>query len=233
MARIRTIKPDFWKDYDLATQHSRDARLLYIGMWNFADDHGVLEGPPERIKAEIFPYESVNVRKLLSELIQSKRVLEYQSENSTYFWLTKLNKHQKLDRPRESNLPMPSDEIIRNHMISDEISCTRARAVVEGKVREGISKGSEEGGNSSAQEQSEEPLMSFDEFWDLYPRKKSKGQAEKAWKGLNPNTAIQERISQALFDASRSQSWLKEGGKFIPYPATWLHAKGWEDEVSQ
>lgn len=79
----------------------------------------------------------------------------------------------------------------------------------------------------------EDVLMSFEEFWDLYPRKKSKGQAEKAWKALNPSVAIQEHISETLFKASRSQSWLKESGRFIPHPATWLRARGWEDEVDQ
>lgn len=138
MPRIRTIKPDFWKDHRLATSLSRDARLLYIGMWNFADDHGVLEGPAERIKAEIFPYETLNIKKLLSELIHSKRLIEYQVGESFFFWLTKLNKHQKLDRPRDSNLPMPSDEIINNHLKSIEISS------VGDRDKEGIRKG--EGG---------------------------------------------------------------------------------------
>jgi hypothetical protein len=32
--------------------------------------------------------------------------------------------------------------------------------------------------------------------------------------------------------ATRSEDWTKEGGQYIPYPATWLNAKGWEDEYS-
>ena len=133
MARIRCIKPDFWKDHSLATSLSRDARLLYIGMWNFSDDHGVIEGPSERVKAEIFPYESVNIRKLLSELIQSGRLIEYQVGSSTYFYLPKLSKHQKLDRSRASNLPMPSDEIIGNHLKSSEIILGKGKGKGKGK----------------------------------------------------------------------------------------------------
>jgi len=45
MARIRTIKPEFWTDGDMF-KLSRDARLFYIGLWNFCDDNGVIEHDP-------------------------------------------------------------------------------------------------------------------------------------------------------------------------------------------
>jgi hypothetical protein len=50
VARIRSIKPEYWADQDLAEQVSRDARLLYIGLWNLADEHGRLRGDPRYIK---------------------------------------------------------------------------------------------------------------------------------------------------------------------------------------
>ena len=68
----------------------------------------------------------------------------------------------------------------------------------------------------------------FETFWQVYPRKKSKGQAEKAWaKHANGNI---EAIMVALVVAKQSADWSKDGGKWIPYPATWLNAKGWLDE---
>jgi hypothetical protein len=73
---------------------------------------------------------------------------------------------------------------------------------------------------------------SFEKFWNAYPRKKSKGDAEKAWKALNPDESLHDRITDALERAKTSADWRKEGGKYIPYPATWLRAKGWEDEDS-
>jgi hypothetical protein len=71
---------------------------------------------------------------------------------------------------------------------------------------------------------------SFAKFWSLYPRKKSKGDAEKAWKAINPDEQLQDRMNHALERATTSAEWRKDGGQFIPYPATWLRAKGWEDE---
>jgi hypothetical protein len=69
----------------------------------------------------------------------------------------------------------------------------------------------------------------FAEFWTSYPRikRKSKGQAEKAWKAINPDITA---VLAGLDRAKRSTSWLKDSGQYIPYPATWLRARGWEDE---
>lgn len=73
-------------------------------------------------------------------------------------------------------------------------------------------------------------LPGFNSFWLAYPKKKSKGQAERAWKKLNPDEQLQNRLLQALERAKKTADWQKERGQFIPYPASWLNAKGWEDE---
>jgi hypothetical protein len=70
----------------------------------------------------------------------------------------------------------------------------------------------------------------FAEFWSLYPKKKSKGDAEKAWKTLKPNSEFLAKILNAVRRAKSSHDWLKQSGQFIPHPATWLRARGWEDE---
>ena len=70
----------------------------------------------------------------------------------------------------------------------------------------------------------------FDQFWQQYPRKKSKGQAEKAWAKINPDEQLHEAILNGLERAKTSGDWQKNNGEFILHPATWLNAKGWEDE---
>ena len=71
----------------------------------------------------------------------------------------------------------------------------------------------------------------FDAFWEAYPRKRSKGQAEKTWVKLNPDDNLLKEILAGLENAKRSVDWQKDGGQYIPYPSTWLNAKGWEDEL--
>lgn len=72
----------------------------------------------------------------------------------------------------------------------------------------------------------------FDTFWTNYPKKRSKGQAEKAWAKIKPNEQLTGEILSALERAKTSADWQKDGGQYIPYPATWLNAKGWEDDYT-
>ena len=73
----------------------------------------------------------------------------------------------------------------------------------------------------------------FDEFWAQYPKKRSKGQAEKTWVKLKPDEQLFEAIMDGLKRAKTSVDWTKNGGQYIPYPSTWLNAKGWEDEYEE
>jgi len=72
---------------------------------------------------------------------------------------------------------------------------------------------------------------SFDLFWAAYPKKKSKGQAEKVWNKIKPNEQLVATMIAKIKQAKTSEDWMKSNGQFIPYPATWLNAKGWEDEL--
>jgi hypothetical protein len=77
------------------------------------------------------------------------------------------------------------------------------------------------------------PISPFEDFWKVYPRKKSKGDAEKVWNAIKPNSDLLGKILISVERSKQSVDWKKESGKFIPYPATWLRAKGWEDEPQQ
>ena len=74
------------------------------------------------------------------------------------------------------------------------------------------------------------PDGAFERFWSTYPKRKSKGQALKAWNKVKPNEQLQDRIFSALERAKTSADWRKDNGQFIPYPASWLNAQGWEDD---
>lgn len=78
-------------------------------------------------------------------------------------------------------------------------------------------------------------LSGFETFWLEYPnhKKKSKGSAEKAWKKLSPNEQLQGLILAALKRAKTSEEWAKDAGRYVPYPATWLNGKRWQDEYGQ
>jgi hypothetical protein len=73
----------------------------------------------------------------------------------------------------------------------------------------------------------------FDQFWVHYPKKRSKGQAERSWVKIAPDDALFAQIIEGLERARKSRDWIKDAGAYIPYPATWLNAKGWEDDYQE
>jgi hypothetical protein len=110
MARIRSVKPEFWFDRKLARSVSREARLLYIGMWNYADEHCRLHGDPAVIKGQVFPYDDVDIEPLLAELVTAGRVVAYTFDGDPYLHIPTLNKHQRLEPNKTpSRLPSPDD----------------------------------------------------------------------------------------------------------------------------
>lgn len=71
----------------------------------------------------------------------------------------------------------------------------------------------------------------FIRFWQAYPKKRNKADAIKVWKRLKPDDAMTERMIQAVATLEQTNDWRKEGGQYIPYPAKWLNAGGWDDEL--
>ena len=90
MPKIRGVKPEFWTD-DAIVELSIPARLLFIGMWNFACDNGHLDDKPKQIKMRIFPADDVAVDELLDELEEQRRI----TRKSGTITIPKFASHQK------------------------------------------------------------------------------------------------------------------------------------------
>lgn len=71
----------------------------------------------------------------------------------------------------------------------------------------------------------------FAEFWQSYPKKTAKAQAEKSFAKINPDRELLNTILKAVEEQKRSKQWLKDEGQYIPMPATWLNQRRWEDVV--
>ncbi|OXS89573.1 hypothetical protein B7H01_19990 [Pandoraea apista] len=80
---------------------SRDARILFIGMWNFCDDAGIHSANEKRLKAEVFPADdltSADVRRMVDELLRVGLLDEYEVAGQR-FWIVTGWHHQKIDQP--------------------------------------------------------------------------------------------------------------------------------------
>ena len=106
MARIRTIKPEYWTSVQVV-ECSMPARLLFIGLWNFADDAGRIRDVPRQIKMKIFPGDDIpadDVHGLLTELSRNSLIHRYTVDNKRYIQITGWH-HQKINRPNPTNIP--------------------------------------------------------------------------------------------------------------------------------
>lgn len=122
MARIRSIKPEFWTDRKLA-RCTRDARLLYISMWNLADEWGRLHGDARFVKGHCFPYDDdlslTAVERLLAELEAAGRVQRYADGDDPFLFLPKLAAHQRLE-PHKTPSRLPAPPLTCGSVVSTE-----------------------------------------------------------------------------------------------------------------
>lgn len=111
MARIRSVKPQFWTSEQIA-DCSPNARLLFIGLWNFCDDYGVHPASSARLKMEVFPsdgFSKDDVRDMVDELLAVELLKEYEVAGDRYWLVTGWDKHQKPDT-RTGQYPLPGGE---------------------------------------------------------------------------------------------------------------------------
>jgi hypothetical protein len=127
MARIRTIKPSFWKNEDLA-ELSCWHRLCFIGLWNQADREGRLEDRPRRLKVEIFPFDDLDMNALLSGLHSKGFITRYTADGADYIAIPKFAKHQRPKNDEHASLiPAPLLGHPRLEITAPQISATVPR----------------------------------------------------------------------------------------------------------
>lgn len=139
MARIRSLKIGFFKNEELAAL-SPHHRLLFEGLWLLGDREGRLEDRPRRIKAELFPYESLDVEPMLADLHTRNFITRYTADGAGYIAVSEFRKHQrpKSDEP-VSVIPAPVSAVPRGFVAAPLLSAL-------GKDRETERQGAEDRG---------------------------------------------------------------------------------------
>lgn len=101
MARIRTIKPEFWEDEKIG-KLPIPCRLFFIGCWNFADDFGVIKGNATLLKSQIFPYDEnlrvSEIKKWIDSLVDARMLVPIIHAEESYYFIRTFRSHQILDK---------------------------------------------------------------------------------------------------------------------------------------
>ena len=133
MGRIRTIKPDFFLDTELANLPLQ-ARVVFIGLWCQADRDGRLEDNPKKLKAQIFPYDKVDMDKILKMLTSKPFIYRYSIDSKRYIQIAKWTVHQRCHHSEQpSTIPPYNGDITVTTPLEDGNN----PAGKEGKGKEG------------------------------------------------------------------------------------------------
>lgn len=161
MARIRSIKPEFWSSESITSLH-REARLVYIGLWCFADDEGRFRAQLGVLAGQLFPEDDDGrevIERALAELTgaltedslraQSRPMVELYMgpDGHHYGQIVAWAKHQRINRPTPSAFPGPDDpgsrpderirrDSLRTHGGLTEDSVRTHGALTEDSLRE-------------------------------------------------------------------------------------------------
>lgn len=214
MARIRTIKPEFFTSEDIV-ELSPFARLLYIALWCECDKEGRMRWKPKTFKMRYFPGdEALDIHTLCDELITRGLVVLYGDE---FAHVPTFKTHQHIN-PREtpSQLPDPPQNTTRGARVSTrQARDSDAQGGREGKGKETETRDASDG---------------FAAFWAAWPpsdRKQAKGECLKAWKkaGAEPQAAL---VVAHVERMKSSSLWTRDGGQYVPAPLVYLNQRRWE-----
>jgi len=148
MARIRTVKPDFFRSRTI-NRLTYEQRLTFIGLWTHVDDEGRCEYDPELIKADIWPRER-SVGELeddLRVLTELSLITHYEVGERSFIQVKGFDEHQRINRPTPSRLPPPKAGAIVPLTSRNEASPKTHGALTESSLPE--RKGKEGKGNTS------------------------------------------------------------------------------------
>jgi len=129
--RLRTIKPGFFANEELAELPPL-TRILFAGLWCYADREGRLKLRPKRIKAAILPYDDCDIATMLEDLAARGFIRRFTVEGTDYLDIVEFHKHQRPHRKEAaSTIPSPPEHLPRS-------------VPVPAKVRAGTDQGDDE-----------------------------------------------------------------------------------------
>lgn len=114
MPRIRSIKPEFFKHYDLYSVEKAcnlPLRLAYAGLWTCADKEGRFQWKPPQLKLDVLPYDDVDFEEILNILWKNAWIIKYDFEDKFYGYIPTFKEHQRIsgkEAQTESKLPEPT-----------------------------------------------------------------------------------------------------------------------------
>lgn len=210
MARLRTIKPEFWTD-ERVGECPPTARLLFIACWNFADDYGGLDRSPKQLKAQAFPYDSLEVEPLIAELLRAGLLIEYEHAGKKYLHINGFRKHQRIEKPSLPRIPPYEGKGNGRGGLPEGSPRARGSSLGSGVESSGVeSRGSVTAAAPPTRET--EPAWQV-EFRRIYPKRSGDPNWRGAWRAASARIAEGHTVAEFLAGAGRYAEFCRATGK--------------------
>ncbi len=241
------MKPSFFHDVDLL-ELSPLHRLLFAGLWCWADRDGRLIDHPRQIKHDILPMDACDVDAMLTDLGNKHFILRYEVDSKRFIEILNFEKHQN-PHPKEVTGSLPSPDEPRKETASREITRQDPEkpepAVLSPfpSVTCHLSPHHADSGEKlpplpASQETPEEEPLSFQDMLHRYVRRKGLKKptkpvlvgAEEIWH----NTAVGPSACDAALDGFTAAEWWKTAKEpflgFVKNPLSWIRPRKTQDD---
>lgn len=261
MARIRSIKPKFFFDHELA-QLGETVQLFFIGLWCHVDSAGRVKDEPHALRAQIYPYQpAVDGEALLAKL-HPKFIIRYEVDGVRYLQIRKWKDHQKphstehesylppVPKTVSTTLPPPAAKPLKPSKVHEVVpeaqkpppeapEAPESQPAAPEPVREPLDPSGEPIKAKKVKDKRDpagEIVASpaFEEFWKYYPRKAERIQAWRAWQILEKAgrlPAVNVLIKALVRQMDAGVINTRGEVRYIPLPANWLEKEKWDDET--
>lgn len=192
---------------------------LWIHLITYVDDYGRGDARPAIIKGSCFPFRdrmtNKDIEKGLADLAGAGCVCLYKVDGKPYLYFPNWEQHQRV-RTKVSKCPAPDESNTCPQPAADCGDSPQSAARIQNTEYR------------IQNTESESNAQAFERFWDVYPKKVGKKNAQKAFEKVKVDVQV---LIDAVERQKKSSQWCKDNGQYIPNPATWLNQERWLDEM--
>lgn len=228
---------------------------LWVNLITYVDDYGRGDARPAVIRGTCFPLRERMTNKDIDAALEALAgigcISLYTVDGRPYLYFPTWESHQNV-RNKKSKYPAPEDgnkqlQTIENNckQLNTNVPVIQSNPILSESesISESVSESSllpdAEGedcpteGKSAPKKPKKPDDPGFVRFWEAYPCKVAKQDAIKAWKKINPSSELVDEIVSGVEKWKKSDQWTRDGGRYVPYPATFLNGQRWAEAPEQ
>ncbi len=224
--RNRMIKKEFWNSHRILSIAIPE-RLLFVGMWNMADDDGILKNSPLQIKATLFPVDSHITLRVIEEYIKNMIGvgLIVQNKDGSLLKIKKWKDHQRIDKPTPSRYKFIEEDINNSKSTPRTLQDDYTPKEHKGKEH----KVTKRNINKIKETVQDKTIELFNSFYSIYKRKQDKKRAYTSFKNLTRSNQL-----LCIEGVKTYNKWIELNAiekAMIKLPSTYIHSEAWMDEL--